>query len=131
MQKLFYFELIRPDAAKRRNGTVQHVIGRVELICALQCEHVAWVFHHADNRAVSAFIAAHGAKVAVRQIAAHGAVMDLLMRVDDRLRKAFGIRFIHVEHGIRNALCGLMPHARQALKFIDEPFERRYVITGH
>lgn len=57
--------------------------------------------------------------------------MDLLMRVDDRLRKAFGIRFIHIEHGIRNALCGLMPHARQALKFIDEPFERRYVITGH
>lgn len=45
--------------------------------------------------------------------------------------QAFGIRFIHVEHGIRNALCGLMPHARQALKFIDEPFERRYVITGH
>lgn len=25
-QKLFYFELIRPDAAKRRNGTVQEVI---------------------------------------------------------------------------------------------------------
>lgn len=35
--------------------------------------------------------------------------MDLLVRVDDRLRKAFGIRFIHVEHGIRKRCADLCP----------------------
>jgi hypothetical protein len=76
-------QLLRPDAAQRRQRAAQHVIEPVELAGDFDADDVIRIFHHADHLLIALRIAAVLAQLGVADVVADGAHGELVFDVEN------------------------------------------------
>jgi hypothetical protein len=85
LQQTLDAQLLRPDAAQRRDGAVQHMIQALELPRGLDGQNIVRLLHHADDGMIAMRIAAVIAQIAVADVVADGANSELVLHVEQRL----------------------------------------------
>ena len=100
--------------------TVQHVIGSVILMPALDARHIARLGHHADGGLVAALACADGADLSLRQVLTDLAAVHAALRVQDGLGKGLRLRIREGKDVEGQALRALSPDAGQRGKAVDQ-----------
>ena len=123
-------QLLRPDAAQRRQRSAQHVIETVELPRHFDAHDIVRLLHHADDLPVAPGVAAILAQFGIADVIADRADAQLVFNVENGLREVLGIVAAGAHYVKRDALRGLLADARQALELGDQPGQRLREI-GH
>jgi hypothetical protein len=93
--------------------------------------YIPGILHHTDDPLLSRLIPADRAQLLVRQIAAHRAVVDLLMGVQNSLGKIFSLFLWQLQNMVSKPLGGFSSDPRKPLKLLHQSGKRRNLIPGH
>ena len=99
---------------------MQHVVQPVKLAAALDGDHIARLFDHADHLLVSSAIHANRAQIRVGDVVTHRAELQGLLGLEHRLRDGFDFFFSLREQVKREALSAFRAHAGQPREFADQ-----------
>src|SRR5437764_3824157 len=103
---------------------MQHMIQSEELPRRLDPHDVMRLLHHADDFLVARGIAAVETELALADVVADAAKLQLILHVENRLRQSLGVVTGGAQHMEGNPLRRLLPDSGKVFKFVNESGER-------
>jgi hypothetical protein len=120
LDQRFQMELLGADALQRRECAAEHVIEAAVLARFFDRGDAIRFLDDADDFAVARGARAVKAGIGVGDVVAHGALMDVKLRVADRVGQREGLFGRDAQQVERQALRRLLADSGKALQLIDE-----------
>ena len=118
-------QVLGVDAVDRRERAAEHVVAAVELVRALDRDHVARLLHDADRRAVAALVLADAAARPHREVEADLALPDRLLHLADGVGERQRLLVGGAQDVEGQPLRGALADAGQARELGDQPVDGR------
>src|SRR2546425_3281392 len=127
LEQLLDAQILWADAVERTDSAAEDVITALDQRGLLDGGGVLRFFDDAQHRPVAGLVAAHSAKVALRDVAALSTEEDPFLGLHDGRGQALGILGRRLHEPERQPLGGLRPDPRQPSELVDQLLDRALV----